>query len=269
MSKQWYKLVFKQIQPIHIGMGNYGVVNETRIFIPGWTMWGALTKAYNLQNNKPLSENQDLFENISCFYPCFNKNGENVLFPEFKEGEFYLGDYSEDEFRAKFVDTFISTAINPNTNTALDESLHELNIILPSAKADYLEKEEEKQLYWVGIIGLENDNIDIPNEIYIGGDIRYGLGKLILINKNNLFDNELNIWTQKSGYIPATEENLTNSQNKAKKLELLVELTNSWEKSELNVRLQGKNGFYFVPGSEVSNIKNDLSKLIKGVFEEI
>jgi len=106
-NKKWYKLVFKQIQPIHIGVGSYGVVNETRIFIPGWTMWGALTKAYNLQNNQSLSENQELFENISCFYPCFNKDGKDVLFPNFENGEFCLGKYSEDEFRAKLVDSFV------------------------------------------------------------------------------------------------------------------------------------------------------------------
>ncbi len=48
----WYKLVFKQNQPIHIGYIDWGVVNETQIFIPGWTMWGALTKAYNICNSK-------------------------------------------------------------------------------------------------------------------------------------------------------------------------------------------------------------------------
>ena len=114
-DKQWYKLIFKQVQSIHIGAGNYGVVNETRVFIPGWTMWGALTKAYGIahgwKNNDWGSEsNQKIFENISCFYPAF-KNGDDfeILFPQFKNGEFYLGDYSEDEFRAKFVDTFVST----------------------------------------------------------------------------------------------------------------------------------------------------------------
>ncbi|HEC92938.1 MAG TPA: hypothetical protein ENI51_08120, partial [Candidatus Atribacteria bacterium] len=170
-DKKWFRLVFKQTQPIHIGVGSYGVVNETRIFIPGWTMWGALTKAYNLKNCFDLFENQSLFENISCFYPCFDEKGENVLFPEFTDGKFCLGDYPEDKFRAKFVGTFVSTAINIETNTALDESLHELNIILPGVKADYYENEREKQLYWVGIIKLQ-DNIKelIPKEIYIGGD---------------------------------------------------------------------------------------------------
>lgn len=67
-NKEWHKLVFKQVQPIHIGTGSYGVMNETRIFIPGWTMWGSLTKAYNLEMGSDLSENQDLFENISEKY---------------------------------------------------------------------------------------------------------------------------------------------------------------------------------------------------------
>ena len=266
---KWYKLAFKQIQPIHIGAGSYGVVNETRIFIPGWTMWGALTKAYNLQKGNKLSENQDLFKNISCFYPCFNEDGENILFPKFKDGEFCLGDYSEDEFRAKFVDTFISTAINPLANTALDESLHELNIILPAAKADFCEKEEEKQLFWVGIIGLSEKIEDkLPKEIYIGGDARYGLGKLILIKKSKgLSENEYS-WKQKGGYIPATRENFNTSSDKSKKIELLVEIMEPWNQAELKVKLRNDNGFYYLPGSEI-NIKNINSlNLMKGVFEE-
>jgi len=39
----WYKLTFRQIQPIHLGYKKHGVINETRIFITGQTMWGALT----------------------------------------------------------------------------------------------------------------------------------------------------------------------------------------------------------------------------------
>ena len=152
-GKKWYKLIFRQVQPIHIGSGSYGVINETRIFIPGWTMWGALTKAHNLENEKDLSDNQELFKNISCFYPAFkNSNDFDILFPKFEDGEFCLGEYTEDKFRAKFVDTFMSTAIDSFSNTALDDSLHELNVILPGAKADFVEDDKEKQLYWVGVV---------------------------------------------------------------------------------------------------------------------
>lgn len=245
-NKKWYKLVFRQIQPIHIGQGSYGIINETRIFIPGWTMWGALTKRYGIKGNWKESDwenddNKKIFENISCFYPCFDKEGKdrNVLFPNFYKGEFYLGNYSEDKFRAKFVDTFISTAINPGTNTASDESLHELNIILPKAKRDYRENEKEDQIYWVGVIKLE-ENIEVPDKIYIGGDVRYGLGRMVLENKiplKNLQDN----WKKRGGYIPVGA--IYESPH-----ELLVETIELWKGAEFKVKLMG-DGFHYLPGS--------------------
>ncbi len=255
-NKKWYKLIFKQIQPIHIGFGSYGVVNETRIFIPGWTMWGALTKAYNLKKANELSQNQKLFENISCFYPCFDKNGENILFPEFKGGRFYLDNYSEDEFRAKFVDNVISTAINPATNTALEESLHEINVILPGVKSEYLEKDYERQLYWVGIIAItEEIKNNLAKEIYIGGEARYGLGKMILVKSEDFFQELPSDWKEKDGVLRnylAIEQG--NNKTVKGKIELLVEITNSWEGAELSVE---KKDFCFIPGTQLLiNIQN-------------
>lgn len=261
MSKKWYKLLFKQVQPIHIGAGSYGVINETRIFIPGWTMWGALTKAYNLRNGVNLSANQNLFENlfenISCFYPCFNEDGSGVLFPKFEKGKFYLDNYSEDKFRAKFVDTFVSTAIDSRTNTAIDESLHELNIILPGAKADYYEDEKERQLYWAGIVQLEeSQQSSLPDEIYIGGDARYGLGKMKLVKKDDIGESLPDDWKIKDGvlinYFPVGAYCNTPLQSK---IELLVEIERSWEKAELQVKPREENenkGFFYVPGTKIS-----------------
>lgn len=257
-NKKWYKLIFKQIQPIHIGTGSYGVISETRIFIPGWTMWGALTKAYNSYNGNNLSENQQLFENISCFYPAF-KNGDNfeILFPEFKNGEFYLGEYSEDEFRAKFVDTFMSTAINPLSNSALDESLHELNVILPGAKADYFEDKKEKQIYWVGIVEIDDKN-KIPKEIYIGGDVKYGLGKLILIKEAEELIGESDEIEKfkKANYTEVSDET-----QQSVLVELLVDAV-GYEGKDLKIK---KNGFYYMPGHnlEINEFKLEKGKLIK------
>ncbi len=258
MSKQWYKLIFEQKQPIHIGMGSYGVVNETRIFIPGWTMWGALTKAYNLQKGNDLSLNQHLFENISCFYPAF-KNGDNfeILFPGFKNGEFYLGKYSEDEFRAKFVDTFMSTAINPLSNSALDESLHELNVILPGAKADYIEDAKEKQIYWVGIVEIDDKN-KIPKEIYIGGDVKYGLGKLILIKEAEELIGESD---EIEKFKRANYTEVSDETQQSVPVELLVDAI-GYDSKDLKIK---KNGFYYMPGHnpEINEFKLVKGKLIK------
>jgi len=186
----WKKVIYKQIQPIHIGYGNYGVINETRIFIPGITMWGALTNAFGKEKNwtnedYQKEENKKLFENITCFYPMIDSA---VLYPRFENGEFYFCEYdlnnkkfvdkgykiSEKEFRYEYIDTYVSTAINPTTLNAKDESLHEIDIILPQGK------EDKKQLYWVGYV---NSSKKIPREIYVGGDSRYGFGLMEFVEE--------------------------------------------------------------------------------------
>jgi len=268
VNKKWYKHVFKQIQPIHIGAGSYGVINETRIFISGWTMWGALTKAYNLKKGVSLSENQKLFEHISCFYPCFDEEGRNVLFPKFENGEFVLGNYSEDNFRAKFVDTFISTAIDSKTNTALDESLHEINVILPGAKVDLYEGNvKEKQLYWVGVVQLKDkQENDLPSEIYVGGEVKYGLGKMECINKNYSMEILSGEWKAQDrilkNYLPVKRKESYFSG----KVELLVEIDNAWERERLQVKLRDGNGFFYLPGTKVNKLSDWDNGIKKGIY---
>ncbi len=164
----WYKVTFRQIEPIHIGYRKHGVINETRVFITGQMMWGALVNAYGRVknwNSDEYEQNQTLFENISCFYP---KVDNELLYPKYKDGEFYLGNMSEIEFRQKYVITYLATAINPNSRNAKDESLHELDVILPNS------------IYWVGYVKCNRTELEELEEIYIGGDSRYGLGLIKL-----------------------------------------------------------------------------------------
>lgn len=262
-EKKWYKLVFKQIQPIHIGMGSYGVINETRIFIPGWTMWGALTKAYNLKNGKDLSKNQEKFENISCFWPCFDEKGENVLFPKYKNGEFYLGDYSEEKFRAMFVDTFVSTTIIPGSRMAKDESLHEIDVILPQSKANFDFENNKEQLYWVGIINVREEISNFLEvgklNISVGGDIRYGLGQLLLANKTVLIDKEKQKWSSKENIANFVQFNPTNLE--AGKIELIPEMDFTMGRPIIK-----EAKYYISPGSKVNVDNVDISFLNKGKY---
>lgn len=247
-DKKWCQLIFKQRQPIHIGVGGYGVINETRIFIPGWTMWGALTKVYNMQYN-----NGEL-EEVSCFWPCFDKDGKAPLLPNFKDGEFYLGDYPESKFKAKFVDTFVATAINPISRMAKDESLHEINVILHGAKKDFIENEKEKQLYWTGILKVDNKNIFLQKglKITVGGDSRYGLGSMELtkidaINKDSKIFENLNY----ANYFPVNNSAIGN------RIELIVEAV-----GYKGGKLQLKNPKYcFVP-----ECMQKSGKIVKGVL---
>lgn len=236
----WYKITFKQIQPIHLGHKKHGVINETRAFITGQMMWGALTNAYGhlkkwSGEDYENKENKELFENISCFYPIVN----NVeLLPNFKEGEFYLGDCSETKFRQKYVTTLLSTAINPNTLNAKDESLHELDVILPN------------NLCWVGYVKCNKEILKELKEIFIGGDSRYGFGlmKLESIEKatdytQNPIKGKINTSTQNQ---PLTNFVKFTNQKFEGRLELLAEYDFSKNRPKIL-----NSSFYISSGSKI------------------
>jgi len=277
----WYKLILEQEQPIHIGYKRYGVLAETRIFIPGQTMWGALTKAYNLMKGENLNNNRDTFEQITCFYPSFD--GETILKPNFKNGEFHLENLSEKEFRLLFVDSFTSTAILPETRTAKDESLHEIEFILPKPKREILENmieivkdakkltllqklKEMNKLKWIGLLNINEDiKRELENlKIFIGGDVRYGYGLMKIIkieNTNEELKKTFNIYEDEDFEIKKGKLNYKTS------IENEIELLN-YLKFDPKITFEGKlellpefdfynkrkitdAKYYIVPGSKI------------------
>ena len=205
---KWYKLVFKQLAPIHIGNFRWGVVNQTEIFIPGQVIWGALVKRYmelkRITNTCKVEKTKKHFEVISNFFPSFD--GNNILEPHYRDGEFHLGDFSEREFRFLFTFADFRTSIEPIFRKAKDEHLYEFEYISPFPIKENLESlkkrgekngnleilerflREGKPLRWVGIIGIPKEEKDIEEflkeglKIWVGGDIRYGFGELVLEN---------------------------------------------------------------------------------------
>lgn len=266
----WYKLVFRQNKPIHIGSLNWGVINQTFIFIPGWRMWGALTKAYNLNRIQPLSSNQELFATITCFYASFDESGNNPLFPEHKDGVFHLRDYPEDKFRQEFTDTFVSTAILPESRSAKEESLHEIEVLLPKSRI-----EEDKQIYWTGLLGINHDEIlnnslDKGLKIWVGGDLRYGLGELELTSKKELSNSELEEWQLDDGAMLnlSSKNELKNFLEFSSDLnfqgELILHAEFDFSKNEPRVK---EAKYLITPGSKILNglISNNY-KLTRGKF---
>lgn len=278
----WYRLIFKQNQPIHIGGLKWGVLNETLLFIPGSTMWGALTNAYLLKN-KPSSKEElekikEYFKVITCFYPCFDKEGNKVLFPKFNGGRFYLGDFLEEEFRFYFTDSLVRTALEPMGRGAKENALYELEFILSKPKKGF--HEDIRSLYWVGVIKIDEAVKEIIEKesflkeglkVFIGGDVRYGFGELELVKKDNDIGNEeLEKWNlNENGTLEIKELTLRNFlefDNKIKfegKLLLVPEL----DFKENIAKVQDAK-FFISPGSKISeDLKNkDKYKLIKGRF---
>jgi len=229
----WYRVIYKQIEPIHIGMGNYGVINETRIFITGQMMWGALTNACFKETGK---HKKKIFENITCFYPMKN---DVVLEPNYKNGEFYLGNMSEREFRKEFVTTYTATAINPLSRHAKDETLHEIDIVLP------------KNIYWVGYLEID-DKGKIPQKIYIGGDSKYGFGLMELIDteeeENYLYNIKKGVYQDNNYPNPILNFVKFENQSFEGEIELMVEF--DFYQKALNPDLK-RQGFYIGVGAKI------------------
>lgn len=289
----WYKLKLKQMSPIHIGKKNYGVLSETRLFIPGWTMWGALVNSYGKLNggkDENFKEGKELFEKITCFYP--KTESIDIMFPKFKDGKLHMGNTSEKEFRRRFTDTYVSTAINPVNISAKDASLHEIEIILP------IDRDKRENLYWEGLVGIEESKkndfevfIEKTKELYVGGEIAYGFGKMDIVKDkvNEGMEKDLSIWgLAKDGKLETNqkifskgkeEDKVCKSENYIKnyieinknyelkkgKLEFVVMYDFSGETPSIE-----KKRYCFVPGSEIDlgkdkNVKNAI-KLEKGML---
>jgi hypothetical protein len=317
---KWYKLVFKQNQPFHIGSAKWvgsakwGVINETEIFIPGWTMWGALTNQFLKTNGfNKIDESKKIFEKITNFYPAIGQVDKDSpepqpLFPQYKGGVLSLGDYSEEEFKFEFVDTIVSTAVEPVLRSAKDESLHEFEYILPKSKIDLDNK--AKQLYWVGLIGFEDQEIkkinvliknninnqnsenenrenekyevsellkQIFSKVYIGGDSKYGFGEMELVDPINEVTTE-----EEFNQCNITEDGKANIQPNYSlrqflkfaniiKFEGEIKLLAEFDFTQNIPRVQ-KAGCFINVGSKVSDFNGiDLNKyhLTKGKFEKI
>ena len=104
----------------------------------------------------------------------------------------------------------------------------------------------------------------IPQKIFIGGDIKYGLGEMIWENKfyETNIDDE---WISKDdfivNYLPVNNVNQKQSDGK---IELLVEIDKPWEQAELKVTLRD-NGFFYTPGTKIADI--NASTIEKGILK--
>jgi len=271
---KWYKLIFKQLSPIHIGNFRWGVVNQTEIFIPGQVIWGALVKHFlekeNLKNSLEVEKIKRHFEVITNFFPSLD--GKNILVPKYGNGEFYLGEFSEREFRFLFTFADFRTSIEPIFRKAKDEHLYEFEYVSPKPIVEnvksLLNKKEIKNknllkrgenLRWIGIIGLPEESYKLEEglKIWIGGDVRYGFGELILEKIKKVEEDELKEWNiDKDGTLH--NESLKGIKNfisvnllkeiENGELKLLVKL--NFEKNIPQVENQC-TGFYAWVGSDV------------------
>lgn len=202
---QW---VWQLEAPLYVGISPAGALNRCRLYLPARAMHGAVTSELARLNGEEKGEFPD--------YGKFGKEvGENCrftyLFPAEKRGGRFLAwipkfevakglqwychggreNLSDRDFRCRLLGSRPGTAIAPESDSAFEGSLRETECINPWWR-DSRGNEEATAMLLLGYIFLKNngfhrqlDNIDT---LFVGGDTRYGLGKIRRIDWNDLSD---------------------------------------------------------------------------------
>lgn len=194
MGWKVYKLVYQAKSPIHIGWHTLGYIKLTRYYITGKNIWAAMTAniTRSLYDYKDYGGIGDLLKEgilTSYFFPAVDL--EYPLLPRFTDKGLMYGGYTMPEFERLFIKSYGQTAVVPHSNTAEDETLHESEYISPCVEIGG----KQCQVYFVGYIFISDKahyngkKVDLTEiklaiyEIFVGGDRKYGWGRLNLDDK--------------------------------------------------------------------------------------
>lgn len=272
-----YDLCFKICSPIHIGFNrrdqNTSIAN-TRPYIPGRTLWGAVTanitrKLHPNPRGTDYKKYGELIESsisLSYLYPAYKMSNNKY--------EIIIASNDDDDELRKHgvIHSLNSTSIESKTGVAKDKSLHEIKYIRPFIGTDgrniqplylvgkaYLKRDFEKNNFSYGKAGLLYDEVSLFDGMSLGGESNYGYGK---VEFSEMVDLDIKVFPE---FVRESQDGIIvefsgNSGNVRLSAHYLLESDfNDWisgtpeilvERDELH--LIKRNGFFLPPGSEIS-----------------
>ena len=209
MAWSLYRWVWRLESPLHIGMAPAGNLNRTRLYVPARNLWGTLTEAL-AQSMASVSTFPDyqrvgdqLKEGIrfSYLFPAEQEGNEwKAWLPHYKTGaelvwrrEDQTADVADRTFRTRLLSTRPGTAIAPDSDTAQEATLREFEVIGPYWRSN------QSVVGLVGYVFVQSSSGSTgtccqllgsppPELLLIGGDTKYGLGRILRINCQNAND---------------------------------------------------------------------------------
>ncbi len=190
MSWRLFRWTWRLESPLFVGTLPAGSLNRCRLYVPARVIWGALTaelarhKASGFPDYE--SEGRTLRENarFTYLYPA-EPDGERwrAWLPRYESRGLVWrredrqdgnGDRFDREMRMRLLDARPATAIDPDSDSAEEGSLRETECVLPSWRGTGL------PVAYVGYVFVRGDlpELQIPNALFLGGDTRYGLGRV-------------------------------------------------------------------------------------------
>lgn len=204
MSWAWYQLRYTAQSPLHIGYHTLGMVQRTRPYVTGRALWGAITS--RLAQFLAGSGQPD-YETVGCevrqglhftyLFPSLGPEGKPLI-PWFrmnddKSCELYYGAGGADgeqeclipslQFERMFICTRGQTAVGPQSQTALDGSLHETEFLAHRVRGA---QGTSIPVFFLGYLGIDpafphKDVLwNAMTDLAVGGERSYGYGRLRL-----------------------------------------------------------------------------------------
>jgi len=198
VSWQTYRLVFRLESPLHVGWRKTGNLMQTRPYLPGRVLWGAVTASLTqwLGEVDYAALGEWACDHLRFGYFFLARDPDKPLYPVYLTTHKQPGiDYGQEEmpeaeFERRFLSSLTSTAIAHEANAAQEGSLHEVEFLVSSLALG-------QPVYLVGhlftqssneVICQENDIVARGLSLYeqvmaslrVGGERRYGFGRLML-----------------------------------------------------------------------------------------
>ena len=190
MSWQKFRVIYELHSPLHIGYHKVGNVQRTRYYIPARNLWGAVTEALTRRGFSTHGVSSGNYQQVGewvkkhcAFGYWFVYENSKLLTPCYCKDGLKYGNLSVSEFERRYLDSHVTTALDPKTNSAQYGSLHEVEFIAPYSRngartqvsgSVFLDDEAKTIL-------SENGWRNWLSNLQVGGERRYGFGTLRLI----------------------------------------------------------------------------------------
>jgi hypothetical protein len=200
MTWSLYRWTWQLEASLYIGMPPAGSINRCRLYVPARALWGALTEALarsqsaNFPDYKAVGEKLRKATRLGYLFPAEQGEGRwQAWLPLYEEGRGLVWrreDHQKLEdraFRVRLLSTRPGTAIDPQSGTADEGTLREFELVSPYWRDGSGELGTSVAL--VGYVFVQSRagaaggeiklaGSTVPEVLFVGGDTRYGLGKI-------------------------------------------------------------------------------------------
>uniref|UniRef100_A0A7C4ET26 Uncharacterized protein n=1 Tax=Desulfomonile tiedjei TaxID=2358 RepID=A0A7C4ET26_9BACT len=249
--------VWRLEAPLFVGMPPAGVLNRCRPYVPVRVLWGAVTaeisrsgSGENFPDYGKLGKEVAFNCRFTYLFPA-EKRDDKILawmpkFESMRGVQWYCDkeSLSDRDFRRRLLGSRPCTAIAPESDSASEGTLRETECINPWWRDSNCQKESSAVLL-LGYVFLRNNGfrrqLDNINTLFVGGDTRYGLGKICRIDWQDV-SGDLSVFGKQvhlDGENPKIQSNivfghaLEDAQSEIREMQGAKELLGGWDQGSL------------------------------------